>query len=32
LEQTNDQKTQGSEAMQVENNKREVANTLRNVH
>jgi hypothetical protein len=31
LEQTSDQKTQGSEVMQMENKKREVTNTLRNV-
>ncbi len=32
MEQTSDQKPQGSKAMQVENNKREITITLRNVH
>jgi hypothetical protein len=32
LEHARDKKTQGEEVMQMENNKREVASTLRNVH
>ncbi len=32
MEHARDKKTQGEEVMQMENNKREVTSTLRNVH